>query len=109
MNKNNHLFGLFVCLAILISACNSTTQTSSDLKLNNKSDSKFMGNPLYCEKDSDCTFQETNCNSCSCPHPVNIFNVKVLDCSNAPLARCNVVCQPFDVKCIDNVCTNLPK
>lgn len=68
-------------------------------------DPKFLNNPLYCEEDSHCTFQETEatCRSCDCPKPINIKNRKEIDCSKIS-AVCNVYCQPSKVKCTNNKC-----
>ena len=68
---------------------------------------RFVNDPLYCLKDSDCTLQETSCNDCGCPIPVNIFNVKELECappSDGDIA-CTLYCPPTTSKCIYMKCT----
>ena len=50
-------------------------------------------NTLYCEQNSDCTFQEDSC----CGHPVNKLNYKIL--SNDELnPKCHTQCVPESLK-----------
>ncbi|MBI2110558.1 hypothetical protein HYT51_02150 [Candidatus Woesearchaeota archaeon] len=67
-----------------------------------------INDPLYCEKDSDCTFQytEATCRLCNCPRPINIYNVKEFNCSNST-DFCDMYCPPSTLKCIQNKCTEV--
>lgn len=62
---------------------------------------KFLQNPQYCEKDSDCGI-ETYCQgSCKCPQPKNKQNLKTSTC-NTQTPRCLVRCAAIDKLICDN-------
>ena len=64
---------------------------------------RYMEDPLYCEQDSDCTYQ-TSC-ECKCPVPVNTYNLKIYRCAPCPptVIR-DLYCSNTMPKCISNQC-----
>lgn len=66
---------------------------------------KYLDESLYCEKDSDCTWQKNDCGGCSCPEPINKANLTDLDCTEYdPSLRCALACETKNLKCINNSC-----
>jgi len=84
---------ILILLCILaLSGC--TTQTKEEP----------TENALFCESDSDCRYQETDCNGCACPEVINNDNWKELECEPSEYA-CALFCVRTTIKCVDNSCT----
>ncbi len=96
------MFSVFIVL-IFISGCTSSPKYNNPVPVD--PNQKYLDNPLYCEKDSDCTKQET---SCVCPgcdaNPINVYNFKQLDCTQAPAMACDRMCLDLTPKCQNNQC-----
>jgi hypothetical protein len=63
----------------------------------------WLDNPLYCEKDADCTLQITSCNDCSCGKPINVQSQTAAVCTEN-YVDCDSACPPVTLHCINNQC-----
>ena len=67
----------------------------------------------YCQEDSDCVWAYTECSSCECGKPVNIKYKDIYEnqlnekCKGYKGPVCKFCC-PFDLKCINNTCVEVP-
>ncbi|HLP79087.1 MAG TPA: hypothetical protein VK158_00470 [Acidobacteriota bacterium] len=79
------LLGLLI-LTILLTGCSA----------------KYSQDPLYCEKDSDCTLQPQACNGCACPTAINKFNVHEIECKPSQFS-CALQCFT-QTRCVEQKC-----
>jgi len=98
----------FVSLLIIIIIVSSKRISKDNTTIN----PQFSSNITYCEKDSDCTTQETLKSKCcgnACPEIVNVYNKSndEIDCNNVGCTDFYYVCPKHEVKCIDNQCTKI--
>ena len=82
---------------VLISGCVNYDKPVDDI------DERYLDDPLYCESDDDCAYQETACNGCGCPDPINKYNKKALACAPSGY-QCDLYCEPKIPKCENNQC-----
>ena len=70
----------------------------------------YYTDPLFCIKKTDCTFQKKEC-YCGCStDPVNIYNVKKMNCPPNPNNyMCDVVCPRGELKCLMGQCVFVKK
>lgn len=81
--------------------------TACSVAENDEPTAQHLSDPLYCQRDSDCTAQTTSCSICSCPKPINKWHYEYMDCREEMEKNINEFCHRLcyrSPKCEENKC-----